>query len=80
LNWESFASVTEAPVLVEHYRRAYHYERPHSALGYHTPAEFATEHIGRRHDTVTSALDGAPAFDLSHWEDELNIPLEPILS
>ncbi len=31
----------EAKVLVEEYRRHYNHERPHSALGYRTPAEFA---------------------------------------
>jgi transposase InsO family protein len=80
LNRESFSSVTEAQVLVEQYRLSYNHERPHSALNYRTPAEFAATHAGRKHDPVTSVLDGAPAFDLHHWEDELNIQLGPILS
>jgi hypothetical protein len=31
----------EAKVLVEDYREHYNQRRPHSALGYRTPAEFA---------------------------------------
>jgi transposase InsO family protein len=80
LNRETFSSVTEATVLVERYRLAYNHERPHSALGYRTPVEFAAEHAGAKHDTVTSAPDDAMAFDLHHWEDTLNSELEPILS
>jgi putative transposase len=40
LKREEFASLLEAKVLVEEYRQHYNHERPHSALGYHTPAEF----------------------------------------
>ncbi|CBE69069.1 transposase [Candidatus Methylomirabilis oxygeniifera] len=80
LNRESFSSVTEAQVLVEQYRLSYNHERPHSALGYRTPAEFATEHAWRQPHPVTSVLDDTTASDLHHWEDELNIQLEPILS
>lgn len=80
LNRESFSSMTEAKVLVEQYRLAYNSERPHSALGYRTPVEFAAEHACRRHDAVTSAPNGTMPFDLHQWEDELNIELEPILS
>lgn len=35
-----FASVSEAKVLCEAFRREYNEERPHQALGYLTPAEF----------------------------------------
>jgi hypothetical protein len=30
----------EAKILLEEYRQHYNHERPHSALGYRTPAEF----------------------------------------
>lgn len=80
LNREIFSSVTEAKVLVEQYRLAYNHERPHSALGYRTPVEFAAEQTCHRHGMVTSAPDGAIAFDLHQWEEELHIRLEPLLS
>jgi putative transposase len=41
LKREVFTSLLEAKVLVEEYRNHYNRERPHSALGYRTPAEFA---------------------------------------
>ena len=41
LNQELFGSVAEASVLHERFRRHYNEERPHSALGYLTPAAFA---------------------------------------
>jgi putative transposase len=41
LNGESFACLKEAQVLVEAYRGQYNHYRPHSSLGYLTPAAFA---------------------------------------
>jgi putative transposase len=41
LNAESFACLKEAQVLVEAYRQQYNHHRPHSSLGYATPAAFA---------------------------------------
>jgi putative transposase len=41
LKREMFTSLLEAKVLVEEYRNHYNQQRPHSALGYLTPAEFA---------------------------------------
>ncbi len=40
LGREVFATLLEAKVLLEEYRQHYNHERPHSALGYRTPAEF----------------------------------------
>jgi putative transposase len=40
LNLYAFASVVEARVILERYRREYNEERPHSSLGYRTPAQF----------------------------------------
>ena len=40
LNMEIFANVREAKVLIEAWREEYNERRPHSALGYETPAEF----------------------------------------
>jgi len=41
LNCEIFTTLTEAKVLIEEWRREYNRVRPHSSLGYQTPAEFA---------------------------------------
>lgn len=41
LKREVFSGLLEAKVLIEEYRNHYNCERPHSALGYRTPAEFA---------------------------------------
>ncbi len=40
LNLHAFASVAEAQLQVDAFRRHYNEERPHSRLGYRTPAEF----------------------------------------
>ena len=41
LNREEFANVKEAKVLAEDYRDHYNHHRPHGALGYLSPVEFA---------------------------------------
>ena len=41
LNREAFATLQEAKVLVEDWRRDYNHRRPHSSLNYLTPAAFA---------------------------------------
>ncbi len=41
LKSEVFVDLLEAKVLIEDYRGHYNHQRPHSALGYQTPAEFA---------------------------------------
>ena len=58
LKREAFTNLLEAKVLVEEYRSHYNHERPHSALGYRTPAaEFAAlcESVG---------VDGEPTKEL----------------
>ena len=40
LNAEEFSSLLEAQVLGQEWKQAYNHERPHSSLGYRTPAEF----------------------------------------
>jgi putative transposase len=44
LNREIFGSLTEARVILEQWRIEYNQVRPHSALGYQTPEEFAARH------------------------------------
>lgn len=47
LDGELFGSFEECRFLSGRYLREYNYERPHSALGYETPAFFAAQAIGR---------------------------------
>jgi transposase InsO family protein len=44
LNREWFLSHQEAAVVIEQWRQAYNTQRPHSALGYKTPAQVAAEY------------------------------------
>ncbi len=46
MNREVFGSLWEARVVIEQWRLYYNAERPHSSLGYQTPAEFASRAIG----------------------------------
>jgi hypothetical protein len=45
LDRELFTSLTEAKMLASDYRDEYNRRRPHSALGYKTPAEFAAAQL-----------------------------------
>ncbi len=58
LKREAFTNLLEAKVLVEGYRHHYNSERPHSALGYRTPAEFVAS------CEPTSAEDEDPTKEL----------------
>jgi transposase InsO family protein len=51
LDREWFHTPQEARVLIEQYRRQYNEVRPHSSLGYHTPAE-----VGTRRAPIASGL------------------------
>lgn len=54
LNEHWFTSLTEARRLIETWRRHYNEERPHSALGYDTPSNFARRSAGLRSPTAPS--------------------------
>lgn len=43
LSVEEFMNLTEAQWFAQRYRHEHNHERPHSSLGYRTPAEFASE-------------------------------------
>jgi len=65
LDREEFSSLLEAKVLAGDYREYYNHRRPHSALGYQTPAEFG-------------ALCAAIKEDMNITKEELE--LIPVLS
>jgi putative transposase len=47
LNAEEFGSVLEAKVVAKEWRHEYNHVRPHSWLGYRTPAEFVRTLMSR---------------------------------
>jgi transposase InsO family protein len=61
LNMEVFYSLAEAATIVEMWRQSYNQERPHSSLGYRTPAEFA----------ASWRLESKPAIE---WEAQARMP------
>mgnify|MGYP001578410092 CR=1 FL=1 len=54
LQREWFQSLVEAQVVIEKWRKHYNTQRPHSALGYQTPAQFAAAHKTKRAASLTS--------------------------
>ena len=62
LDRELFTSVQEAKVVCEDHRLDYNHHRPHSSLGYMTPAEFAASCVvGRSHDASLAGPPPQPA-------------------
>jgi putative transposase len=56
LDREWFNSVTEARVIIEEYRRSYNTDRPHSSLGFLTPAEMRADY-DTKVDTENSQME-----------------------
>jgi putative transposase len=74
-NW--FCSLGEARKTIEAWRQDYNRCRPHSALGYRTPEEFAKRSAGDcGKDGGPAALENAPRFPLSHSLDGCGPQLE----
>lgn len=63
LNRESFASVLEAKVLGKEYRHNYNHSRPHSALDYQTPVEFAQRRLAAASAPLRQPQGGALPTD-----------------
>jgi len=73
LNGEVFATVAEARVVTELWRREYNQERPHSSLGYRTPTEFraaweAQSRAGENRPRLGLSLGGLT--DAHHYEGQ----------
>jgi putative transposase len=67
LSLEWFRSRAEAKVVIESWRRHYNAVRPHSSLGYLTPAEFVAtikeqDAVSRQATGRTAAVSGASAL------------------
>jgi transposase InsO family protein len=63
LNVEEFASVAEAKVFAERWQLDYNHRRPHSSLGYRTPAEFAAACRKCRSATLRGTCDTLPEVE-----------------
>lgn len=74
-NW--FTTLADARQKIEEWRQDYNHQRPHSALGYRTPSEFASiaaaTSCGK--DAGCARLENAPPFPLSHSSDGCCIKL-----
>ena len=64
-NW--FTDLADARQKIEDWRQDYNQQRPHSALAYRTPEEFAKLAVSSYgKDGGKAALENAPRFPLSH--------------
>ena len=65
LNAEEFGSVLEAKVLAKEWRQEYNHVRPHSSLGYRTPAEFGASCPRANSATLRRPEDTTVTVDLT---------------
>jgi putative transposase len=65
LNRELFATLAEARVIIESWRREYNQMRPHSALGYLTPEEFGQ--LNRSGTTSCDSQNGRLKTENTRW-------------
>ena len=72
LNGELFTSLTEARVVLGDHRRHYNHDRPHSSLGYATPASFAAG-CRRAPPLGLAALALAPSPACTREEDKVDL-------
>jgi putative transposase len=79
-NW--FTNLADAREKIAQWKQDYNQARPHSALGYHTPEEFATQHaaaMGCGKDAGCARLENAARFPLSHSLDGCEQPSSPAM-
>ena len=76
LNAEEFAHLREGRILIEQWRWEYNTQRPHSSLGYRTPAEVGTE--ARAVLKSESRAIGAPGATLEAAVEEERVEVHPI--
>jgi putative transposase len=65
LNETLFTSLGQAKMALEDWRRDYNNVRPHSGIGWKTPAEFAAEFAARRAKAL-ELLDGSAPWPVAH--------------
>jgi len=69
LNSEIFADLREAKELAAHWRHEYNHKRPHSSLGYTSPARWA--------ERLAAAALGAPPLRSAEASEEHVLTIEP---
>jgi putative transposase len=65
---EVFYGMAEAKTIVEIWRQNYNHERPHSSLGYQTPAEFAATWLLK-----SSTMGESPLREKCLYRSEMRI-------
>jgi putative transposase len=65
LNETLFTSPGQAKMALEDWRRDFNEVRPHSSIGWKTPAEFAAEFAARRAKAL-ALLDGSAPWPVAH--------------
>lgn len=85
LNCEEFANLAEARWFARRRQEEHNHERPHSSLGYQTPAQFAARLSSSQAAACAASAPAAPALQQHTREEEkdketqLRIP-QPLLS
>jgi len=79
LNREVFSSLAEARVVIEQWRREYNECRPHSSLGYQTPAQVAARCQTPLRSRLATLDETSVAFDSASTRPQTSTPRTPEL-